>query len=218
MTSRGLKKRPQLEDVIGEGFAVKPLERPWTHLADDPRVLAYSQLGNDPAAFRDLEWKLRAARRMHEDIRWAAMSRGGTVGAQMVGAGLGGGGKVPSDIVGDHDSRVEASIMGDEAARHEAIQRHQNNLAELHRMHAEAMADRKSKGAAEPLGQSIGEKAGAAFAGSALGGTVGSAVGAASGRAADVLGGTANSAVRATAWAPLAALGFEMDHPRRDET
>ena len=89
MASRGLKKRPVLEDLIGEGVTVRPMQRPYTELADDIRVQAYSTLGQDPAMWRDLEWKLHAARRYHDEVRWAAMSRGGEVGAHMAAYGLG---------------------------------------------------------------------------------------------------------------------------------
>ena len=69
MTSRGLKKRPLLEDLIGEGVTVRPIQRPYTELANDPRGLAYSARGQDPAMLRDLEWKLHAARRFHDEVR-----------------------------------------------------------------------------------------------------------------------------------------------------
>ena len=68
MASRGLKKRPVLEDLIGEGVTVRPMQRPYTELADDIRVQAYSALGLDPAMWRDLELKLHAARRYHEEV------------------------------------------------------------------------------------------------------------------------------------------------------
>ena len=55
MASRGLKKRPVLEDLIGEGVTVRPIQRPYTELADDIRVQACSTLGQDPAMWRDLE-------------------------------------------------------------------------------------------------------------------------------------------------------------------
>ena len=73
MVSRGLKHKLVLEDLIGEGVSVRPVQRPYTQLADDPRVLAYSNLGQDPATWRDLEWKLHAARRFHDGVRWARL-------------------------------------------------------------------------------------------------------------------------------------------------
>ena len=79
-----------LEDLIGEGVTVRPIQRPYTELADDIRVQAYSTLGQDPAMWRAREWKLHAARRFHDEVRWAAMSRGGEVGAHMAEYGLGG--------------------------------------------------------------------------------------------------------------------------------
>ena len=123
MASRGLKKRPVLEDLIGEGVTVRPMQRPYTELADDIRVQAYSTLGQDPAMWRDLEFKLHAARRYHDEVRWAAMSRGGEVGAHMAASGLGGAPAPGGTIVGDHDGKVEASIAADEAARREVIER-----------------------------------------------------------------------------------------------
>ena len=62
MASRGLKKKPVLEDLIGEGVNVRAPQRPYTQLGDDPRVLAYNTLGQDPSMWRELEWKLHAAR------------------------------------------------------------------------------------------------------------------------------------------------------------
>ena len=69
MASRGLKHKLVLEDLIGEGVRVRPVQRPYTQLADDPRVLAYSTLGQDPATWRELEWKLHAARRDQDEVR-----------------------------------------------------------------------------------------------------------------------------------------------------
>ena len=74
MASRGLKhKVPQLEDLIGEGFRITPVVGPYTKLADDPRVRAYSNLGSNPEEFRRLEYELRAARAFHDEVRLAAM-------------------------------------------------------------------------------------------------------------------------------------------------
>ena len=87
MASRGLKKRPVLEDLIGEGVSVRPVQRPYTELANDPRVLAYSTLRQDPAMWRDLEWKLHAARRFHEadgDDAAEADAKGGKGGEERV--------------------------------------------------------------------------------------------------------------------------------------
>ena len=149
MASRGLKKRPVLEDLIGEGVTVRPMQRPYTELADDIRVQAYSTLGQDPAMWRDLEWKLHAARRYHDEVRWAAMSRGGEVGAHMAAYGLGKA-PAPSDtIVGDHDGKVEASIAADEAARQDTIARHKASIENHKRMAAEEMNHPQSKSAVE---------------------------------------------------------------------
>ena len=120
--AQGLKKRPQLEDLIGEGISVLAPERPYTQLGDDPRVLAYSTLGHDPATWRELEWKLHVARRFHDEVRWAAMSRGGEVGAHMAAAGLGKAPAPSGTIVGDHDSKVEQSMAADEVLRRQVIE------------------------------------------------------------------------------------------------
>ena len=162
MASRGLKKRPVLEDLIGEGVSVRPVQRPYTELANDPRVLAYSTLGQDPAMWRDLEWKLHAARRYHDEVRWAAMSRGGEVGAHMAAYGLGGAPAPGGTILGDHDSKVEASIAADEAARQETIARHQASIEKHKRMAAEEMNHPRSKsavGQARSIGYGVGSTA-----------------------------------------------------------
>ena len=57
----GLRKVRDLEDMIGRGTEITPIERPYMKLADDPRVLAYSDL--DAASFAQLELRLAAARR-----------------------------------------------------------------------------------------------------------------------------------------------------------
>ena len=150
MASRGLKKKPTLEDVIGEGVSVRVPQRPYTQLADDPRVLAYSTLGQDPAAWRDLELRLHAARRFHDEVRWAVMSRERELGAHMAAHGLGGKAPVPDDaILGDHDRKVEASLAADEAARQETIARHQASIERNKRMAEEEMNHPHSKSAVE---------------------------------------------------------------------
>ena len=149
MVSRGLKKRQVLEDLIGEGVSVRPVERPYTELADDPRVLAYSTLGQDPATWRDLEWKLHAARRFQDEVRWAAMSRGGEVGAHMAASGLGRAPAPDGTIVGDHDSKIEESIAADEAARRAVIENHISRIENHKRMAAEGLNYVHSKSAVE---------------------------------------------------------------------
>ena len=52
----GLRKVRDLEDMIGRGTEITPIERPYVKLADDPRVLAYSDL--DAASFAQLELRL----------------------------------------------------------------------------------------------------------------------------------------------------------------
>ena len=94
----------------------------------------------------------------------AAMSRGGEVGAHMAAAGLG---KAPAPngtIVGDHDSKVEASIAEDEAARQEAIAFHQASLERRKRMADEEMNHIRSKSAVEQA-RSIGYGVGSTAAG-----------------------------------------------------
>ena len=164
MVSRGLKKRQVLEDLIGEGVSVRPVQRPYTELADDPRVLAYSTLGQDPATWRDLEWKLHAARRFHDEVRWAAMSRGGEVGAHMAAYGLGGAPAPSGTIVGDHDSRIEESIAAEEAARRAVIEKHKASIENHKRMAAEEMNHIRSKSAVEQA-RSIGYGVGSTAAG-----------------------------------------------------
>ena len=46
----GLRKVRDLEDMIGKGAEIRPIERPYMRLADDPRVLAYSDLACLPTA------------------------------------------------------------------------------------------------------------------------------------------------------------------------
>ena len=125
-------------------------QRPHTQLADDPRVLAYSTLGQDPAAWRDLELRLHAARRFHDELRWAVMSRERELGAHMAVHGLRGKAPVPDDaILGDHDRKVEASLAADEAARQETIARHQASIRRNKRMAEEEMNYPHSKSAVE---------------------------------------------------------------------
>ena len=114
---------------------------------------------------RDLEWKLHAACRLQDEVRRAAMSRGGEVGAHMAASELG---KAPAPsgapIMGDHDSKVEASIAADEAARQETIARHQASIEKHKRMAAEEMNHPRSKSAVEQA-RSIGYGVGSTAAG-----------------------------------------------------
>ena len=112
--------------------------------------------------WRDLEWKLHAARRFHDEVRWAAMSRGGEVGAHMAAYGLG---KAPAPsgtiVVGDHDSKVEASLAADEDTRQETIVRHQANIERNKRMAEEEMNHPHSKSAVElerPIGYGVDKR------------------------------------------------------------
>lgn len=54
----------------------------------------------------DLEWKLHAARRCHDEVRRAAVSRGGEVGAHMAAAGLGKVSAPSGTIVGNDNSKM----------------------------------------------------------------------------------------------------------------
>ena len=60
----GLKKVRDLGDMIGRGAEITPIERPYMKLADDPRVLAYSDL--DAASFTQLGLRLATARQFKE--------------------------------------------------------------------------------------------------------------------------------------------------------
>ena len=86
--SVGLRKVRDLEDMIGRGTEIVPIERPYMKLLDDPRVLAYSDL--DAASFAQLELKLAAARRFRDEVRHQAMRDGVPVGMTMAASGLGG--------------------------------------------------------------------------------------------------------------------------------
>ena len=80
-----------------------------------------------------------------------------------------------------------------------------------------------AEGALRGMGEAAGEAAGTIFAGSAVGGTtgrfMGGGVGRAAGKAVDATGSVATELAKSAAWAPFAALGFEMDDgpPRRYE-
>ena len=114
--------------------------------------------------WRDLEWKLHAARRYHDEVRWAAMSRGGEVGAHMAAYGLGKAPAPSGTIIGDHDGKVEASIAADEAARQETIAKHLASIENHKRMAAEEMNHPRSKSAVEQA-RSIGYGVGSTAAG-----------------------------------------------------
>ena len=90
---------------------------------------------------------------------------GGEVGAHMAASGLGKA-LAPSGapIMGDHDSKVEASIAADEAARQETIAPHQASIEKHKRMAAEEMDHPRSKSAVEQA-RSIGYGVGSTAAG-----------------------------------------------------
>ena len=87
MASVGLKKRPRLEDMIGQGADIRIPTNPIDELGDDPRVRAYRHM--DPSVYRDLELKLAAARRFSDEVRFATMRDGVSVGHTMAVSGLG---------------------------------------------------------------------------------------------------------------------------------
>ena len=109
-TSVGLRPVSALEDVIGRGVTIQPKKRPWTQLSDDPRVLAYSNM--DPSVYRDMELKLAAARRFQDEVRFAAMRDGVSVGHTMAASGLGGGAVGPGSRNGPRGPRYASGPLG----------------------------------------------------------------------------------------------------------
>jgi hypothetical protein len=92
------------------------------------------------------------------------MSRGGEVGAHMASAGLGGAPAPSGTIVGDHASRVDASIAADEARRRETIAMHQASIEKHRRMADDAANHPHSKSAVEQA-RSVGYGIGSTAAG-----------------------------------------------------
>ena len=162
MTQVGLRHVPVLEDVIGTGVEIQPEVRPYQQLSDDPRTLAYSNM--EPKVYQDLELKLAAARRFQDEIRFAAMRDGVSVGQTMAASGLGGGAAVPSDIVGNHDAGITTSIAVDEAARMQAIESAKTRIENIQRMANEAMQHQRTRSAAHQM-RDAGYAAGTVTAG-----------------------------------------------------
>jgi hypothetical protein len=162
MVSVGLRHVPVLEDMIGKGEETHIKTDRWAKIGDDPRVLTYRHM--DPNVYRDLELKLVAARRFHDEVRFAAMRDGVSVGQMMAASGLGGGAAVPSDIVGSHDAAVDKSIAMDEAARREAIEKSNAKIEEVRRQAADAMDNEHSKSASHQM-RDAGYNVGAVTAG-----------------------------------------------------
>ena len=183
----GLRKVRDLEDMIGRGTEIVPIERPYTKLADGPRVLAYSDL--DAASFAQLELKLAAARRFRDEVRHQAMRDNVPVGMTMAASGLGGGAFVRGEeVVGDHDAGIQRSMAMDEAARMQAIERANARIRDIQQQADEAINHPHSKSAVERA-REIGYYAGSLPVGVVTG----------SGMLADAAGYfTANSAEDAT--------------------
>ena len=144
----GLRKVRDLDDMIGHGTAIEPIERPYLKLADDPRVLAYSDL--DAASFTQLELKLAAARRFRDEVRHTAMRNNVPVGQTMAASGLGGGALAPEgDVVGDHDAGIRRSMAMDEAARMQTLATALARIGDIHQQAVAAINHPHSKSAVE---------------------------------------------------------------------
>ena len=155
MASVGLKKRPRLEDLIGTGVSIRVEADPWTELGDDPRIRMYRHM--DPAVYRDMEMKLVASRRFRDEVRFAAMRDGVSVGQTMAASGLGGGSAVQaSDVVGDHDSKVEESIAMDEVARRQSLENARARIQDVQRQANEAVQVNSVAHQMRDLGHAIG--------------------------------------------------------------
>ena len=156
----GLRKVRDLDDMIGRGTEIIPIERPYLKLADDPRVLAYSDL--DAASFTQLELELAAARRFRDGLRHQAMRDGVPVGMTMAASGLGGGAFVRKDeVVGDHDAGGRRSMAMDEAARMQTIEAAHARIRDLQQQVNEAINHPHSRSAVERARQ-LGYYAGSA--------------------------------------------------------
>ena len=103
------------------GVTARLPERPYTELSDDARVRHYSQMS--PDTWRDLELKLAIALRYHDEVKLAAMRGERTLGAQMVSQGHGGPRQTghPLDEFDAMDSRIHASVAGDDAEMETAV-------------------------------------------------------------------------------------------------
>lgn len=143
-----LRKVRNLDDMIGKGAEITPIERPYVKLADDPSVLSYSDL--DAAPFAQLELKLAAARRFRDEFRHQAMRANVPVGTVMAAGGLGGGSFVRNgEVVGDHDAALARSLAVDEAARMDAIEKSKASIQDIQAQAEEAANHPCSKTAVE---------------------------------------------------------------------
>lgn len=82
---KGLRPRPTLESSIGTGISVKLPVNKFAQLSDDPRVLHYADM--PVGEWRDLELKLAMARRYHDEVKFASMRPGRTLGMHMTMTG-----------------------------------------------------------------------------------------------------------------------------------
>ena len=156
-----MRRRPVLDDMIGKGVRVPDIQRPYTQLSDDPRVLHYEHMS--PDTWRDLEMKLAIARRFHDEVRFAAMKGDRTLGAQMVQQGIHPyhrqHGWDPFEGTADAmDARIMASETMSEAEREHLIQLARAGIARGRRQYEEAVRDPQSIG--ERVARATGDVAG----------------------------------------------------------
>ena len=163
----GLRKVRDLQDMIGKGAEIRPIERPYLRLADDPRVLSHSDL--DAASFAQLELKRAAARRFRDEFRHQAMRANVPVGTVMAAGGLGGGSFVrDGEVVGDYDAALARSMAVDEAARMNAIEKSKASIQDIQAQAEEAANHPRSKTAVERA-RSVGYLAGSLPVGAVTG-------------------------------------------------
>ena len=144
-----MRRPPVLDDMIGKGVRVPDIQRPYTQLSDDPRVLHYEHMS--PDTWRDLELKLAIARRFHDEVRFAAMKGDRTLGAQMVQQGIHPyhrqHGWDPFEGTADAmDTRIMASETMSEAEHEHLIQLARAGIARGRRQYEEAVRDPQSIG------------------------------------------------------------------------
>lgn len=210
-------RRRDFEDALGSGKRVKVPDRPYTRLADDPRLNPQLNFSLDQA--KELEARAILRRRFWEDVHSAASSAGIHIHEAAIQAGAH---KRPArtGVTDDVEARVEAAIARREA---DAVQRDDRVRANLERAASEVeaalsysphMVDRIAAAARGTAGRAGG------LAGGFLGGGIGHDAGdflagnAAKGAvyAADAVGQTSAGVVAGTGKAALMfgakALGF----------
>ena len=157
---KSLRHRPTLDRLIARGVEanVRLPERPYSDLADDARVLRYSQM--PPDVWRDQEHKLAIARRYHDEVRLAAMRGSRTLGAQIVSQGHGGPRQTgdPLHQFDEMDSRIRSSILMDDAEREEQIQLARQGIARGRREYEESL--REPQSVSERVARTAGDVAG----------------------------------------------------------